>query len=256
MNVSSSSPSSGINAQDLIALAQARLPTLASVLADDSDSSSPLGGSSDLSSLTGSSAQLQNQVTTLQSSGSQLDGVAELLQQMEQLAKQAAGGSNQAAAQQQFTALQQQLRTLVGGSSSVIGGSDVAGAGPFGPNADDSGNPANLQQGPMLSLIGQGADGSFSVDAADASSIVQATADQVARARASVGEQQVDLERQAILSQIGQQNLASAFSPLSSSTDAQQANQSALSSILSQGAGARAAQGSPSAAAALQLVQF
>jgi flagellin len=261
MNITSpSSPTSSVNVQDLLARSLSRMPTLASVLADDSDSSLLPSDPTGLSSLAGSSSQIQSQVTTLQSTGSQLDSLANLLQQMGDLAKTAGNSSastaDRSSATAEFGQLQQQLRSLVGGSSSVIGGSDVTGSGPFGPNADGSANAANLQQGAMLSLIGQGADGSFSVDASSASATVAASANQVARARASVGEQQVNLERQAILAQIEQQNQSSAFSPLTDSSDASQANQAALTSILSQGASVLGAQGSPSAAATLQMVQF
>ncbi|HVU15309.1 MAG TPA: hypothetical protein VHD32_00175 [Candidatus Didemnitutus sp.] len=258
MNITSSQlQSTNLAAQSLLARSLAQLPNLATALADDSDGSD---NSSDLSGLSGLSTQLQSGITSLQTTSDGLDTLGALLKQMGSLARAVSDPSNSASAQaeagQKFAALQTQLREIVGGSSSVIGGADAAGSGLFGENSDGSANPANLQQGPMLALIAQSSDGSFTLSAADASKTVADATNQVAQAGSAVDTKSSQLMQEAIRLQIGQMNLASVLAPIQNGNDAQQANQLTAASIISLGGSALNIQGAPNAAAALQLVQM
>ena len=251
----------GLSSPDLIARSLQRLAALAPAdsAADDSGVSG-LSATASQSLLQAASAQVQTSLTGLQSSGSALDSISSLLSQLTQAAKQASDPSSDAntrsAAQDTFTQLQQQLRDAIGGPASVIGGdSDVAGTGQFGPNSDGSTNPTNLQKGPMLQLIAQNADGSFTTDATSAADDLTGATEQVADARHALGHARGHLERRAMELQIEQQNFSSALPPLDDSS-ANAANLAASQSILDQGAGILGIQGAPSASAALQALQL
>lgn len=180
--------------------------------------------------------------------------------------------------QQEFAALQNQLRATIGGTTSEIGGTaDIDtplgmfnGVTLFGPNSagvsisigqsvgqDIVIGESNLRTGPTLDIIQQDSGGAFALDATDPTAIdsINASIEQVAAQRATMGAAQSRLELAGTTLQMESENLTAAISRIRDVDVAQESTDFARYNILVEAGTAMLAQANQSPQSVLKLLQ-
>lgn len=211
---------------------------------------------------------VQNAVSYAQTADSFLGSVNGILSRLGELATMASdvtkSSADVALYQQEFSTLQDQLRSTIGGTTTEIGGTTGvssplgsfngtalfgSAAGPTVSIGESAGQQmtlpnADLRSGPMLSLIGQDANGNYTLKAVDASAVgaITSSTQQVAGQRASLGAAESRLQLAATTLQVQSENIGSTISRIRDVDVAQESTQLAKYNILVQAGTAMLAQ--------------
>ena len=272
--------------QERLGLSLARLSS-GSKIAKPSDDSAGLAVSAKLNAqslrVQAALTNIQTAVSQLQTSDGYMDGMSQIVSRLGQLTTLAADPTKSAtdiqSYQREFTSLQDQLRNTIGGTTARIGGTtsitsplgSYNGTALFGPNqqaqtitiGQDSGQTITLQPidltdptGAMSRLITQDSSGNYTltINSPTAASDLQATTQQLASGRASVGAYESRLNLASTSLQVENQNLTAEASRIQDVDVAQESTQLAKYNILVQAGTSMLAQANQSASSVLKLL--
>ena len=272
--------------QEMLGQSLARLSS-GSKIAKPSDDSAGLAVSAKLNAqslrVQAALTNIQTSVSQLQTSDGYMDGMSQIVSRLAQLTTLAADPTKSATDiqdyQREFTSLQDQLRNTIGGTTAQIGGTTSVnsplgsynGTPLFGPNqpaqtitiGPDSGQTITLQPidltdpaGAMSRLITQDGSGNYTltITSPTAASDLQATTQQLASSRASVGAYESRMNLASTSLQVESQNLTAEASRIQDVDVAQESTQLAKYNILVQAGTSMLAQANQSASSVLKLL--